>query len=102
MKRIFMKKGSLFTVGSVYRVKRFTIGLRNPLKDEEVETDLRKWLRQLLGFDALVKRWDKCIDVDGGCIRREINVFSRFGYHMFFVLYQFVTYLRTVPRISSL
>jgi hypothetical protein len=40
--------------------------------DEEVETELRKWLRQqskdfyAAGFDALVKRWDKCINVDGG------------------------------------
>jgi hypothetical protein len=35
--------------------------------DEEVETELRKWLRQqskdfcAAGFDALVKRCDKCI-----------------------------------------
>jgi hypothetical protein len=34
--------------------------------DEEVETEVRKWLRQqskdlcAVGFDALVKRWDKC------------------------------------------
>jgi hypothetical protein len=37
--------------------------------DEEVETEVRKWLRQqsedfyAAGSDALVKRWDKCIDV---------------------------------------
>jgi hypothetical protein len=37
--------------------------------DEEVETEARKWLRQqsknfyAAGFDALVKRWDKCISV---------------------------------------
>jgi hypothetical protein len=37
------------------------------------------------GFGALVKRWDKCINVGGG-ICREINVFSRFEYHMFYVL----------------
>jgi hypothetical protein len=36
--------------------------------DEEVETEVRKWLRQQLkdfyaaGFDALVKRRDKCIN----------------------------------------
>jgi hypothetical protein len=29
---------------------------------------------------------------------REINVFSRFEYHMFYVLYPFVTYLLTLPR----
>jgi hypothetical protein len=37
--------------------------------DEEVETEERKWLRQqskdffAAGFDALVKRWDRCINV---------------------------------------
>jgi hypothetical protein len=37
--------------------------------DEEVETELRKWLRQQskefdpAGFDALAKQWDKCINV---------------------------------------
>jgi hypothetical protein len=40
--------------------------------DEEVETEVRKWLRQqsedfyAAGFDALVKRWDKCVNVGGG------------------------------------
>jgi hypothetical protein len=39
---------------------------------EEVETEARKWLRQqskdfnAAGVDALVKRWDKCINVGGG------------------------------------
>jgi steroid 5-alpha reductase family enzyme len=52
--------------------------------------DVLKWLRQqskdsyAAGFDALVKRWDKCIDVGG-------------GYYMVHVLYQFVTYLLTLP-----
>jgi hypothetical protein len=32
-------------------------------------------------------------------ICREIYVFSRFQYHMFYVLYPFVTYLLTLPRI---
>jgi hypothetical protein len=47
--------------------KRFTDG-------EEIETEARKWLRQLskdfyaAGFDALVKRWDKCIIVGGGYV----------------------------------
>jgi hypothetical protein len=42
--------------------------------DEEVETGVRKWLRQLsedfyaVSFDALVKRWDKCISVGGGYV----------------------------------
>jgi hypothetical protein len=33
------------------------------------------------------------VNVDG-----ETNVFSRFEYHMFYVLYPFVTYLLTFPR----
>jgi hypothetical protein len=42
--------------------------------DKEVETDMRKWLRQqskrlnAAGFDALVKRRDKCINVGGGYV----------------------------------
>jgi hypothetical protein len=44
------------------------------------------------GFDALVKRWDKCISVGGGYIE-----VPRFEYHMFYVLYPFVTYLLTLP-----
>jgi hypothetical protein len=35
-------------------------------------------------------------------ICREINVFSRFEYHMFYVLYQFVTYLVILPRIARI
>jgi hypothetical protein len=34
-------------------------------------------------------------------ICREINVFSRSEYHMFYVLYPFVTYLLTPPRIFT-
>jgi glycine/serine hydroxymethyltransferase len=36
----------------------------------------RKWLRQqskdfcAVGFDALVKRWDKCINVGGGYVEK--------------------------------
>jgi hypothetical protein len=42
------------------------------LADEEVEAEVRKRLRQqsedfyAAGFDALVKRWDKYINVGGG------------------------------------
>jgi hypothetical protein len=32
----------------------------------------------------------------------EINVFPSFEYHMFYVLYTFVTYLLTLPRITVL
>jgi hypothetical protein len=43
--------------------KAASIGSRSSLKDDEVETELRKWLRQqskdfcVAGFGALVKRW---------------------------------------------
>jgi hypothetical protein len=49
---------------------------------------VRKWLRQqskdfyAAGFDALVKRWDKCISVGGRYVEKK-SVFSRFEYHMF-------------------
>jgi hypothetical protein len=37
---------------------------------------MRKWLRQqskdfyAAGFDTLVKRWDRCINVDGGYVEK--------------------------------
>jgi hypothetical protein len=46
--------------------------------DEEVETEVRKLLRQqskdfyAAGFDELIKRWDKCIIFDGGYIERSM------------------------------
>jgi hypothetical protein len=60
--------------------------------DEEVETEVLKCLRQqsedfyARGFDALVKQWDKCISVDGGYVEK-YTFFSKFEYHMFYVLY---------------
>jgi hypothetical protein len=48
MQRLFMKKYFLFTVGSVCRVKRFTTGSRNSLKDvrksQMMPDQVRKWL----------------------------------------------------------
>jgi hypothetical protein len=80
MQRILVNKYFLFTVGSVCRVKLFTTGTRKRGKrfadDEEAETEVRKWLRQqskdsyAAGFDALVKRWDKCIIVGGGYVEK--------------------------------
>jgi hypothetical protein len=43
---------------------------------EEIETELRKGLRQqsndlyARGFDALVKRWYKCVTVCGGYVEK--------------------------------
>jgi hypothetical protein len=74
MQRIFITKCFLFSVGSVCRVKRFTAGLQTFV--DEVETEIRKWLRQQSedfcaeGFDALVKRWNKCINVGGGYVEK--------------------------------
>jgi hypothetical protein len=44
--------------------------------DEVGETEVQKCPRQkskdfcAVGFDALVKRWDKCIDVGGGFVEK--------------------------------
>jgi hypothetical protein len=46
------------------------------LMTEEVETGVRKWLRQqsknfnAAGFNALVKRWDKCSNGGGGYVEK--------------------------------
>jgi hypothetical protein len=66
-----INKCFLFTVGSVYRVKRFSLGGKHFADDEEVETEVPMWLTQKLkdfyaaGFDALVNRWGGCINVCG-------------------------------------
>jgi hypothetical protein len=80
MQRIFIKKCFLFMVGSVCRIKRFTTGSRNSLKDVQksqmMSEQVQKWLSQqskdfyAVGFDALVKRWDKCISVGGGYVEK--------------------------------
>jgi hypothetical protein len=36
----------LFTVGSVCRVKQFSLGGKRFVDEHEVETEVRKWLRQ--------------------------------------------------------
>jgi chaperonin cofactor prefoldin len=46
--------------------------------DEEVEKKVGKWLTQqskdfyAAGFDALVERWDKCINVGGRHVEKQI------------------------------
>jgi hypothetical protein len=76
IERVFIKKCFVFMTGSVCHVKGFTTGSRNSLKDvrksQMTPNQVRKWLRQqsedfyTAGFHALVKRWDKCINVNGG------------------------------------
>jgi hypothetical protein len=74
MQRIFIKKCLLFILRSVFRVNRFNFGGKYFAHDEEVETEVRKWLTQQSenfyssGFDAIVKQWDKCIEVGGGYV----------------------------------
>jgi hypothetical protein len=72
----------LFTAGSVSCVKRFTNGSRNSLKDVRKSRDMpdqvRKWLRQqskyfyAAGFDALIKRWDKCVNVGAIYVEKQM------------------------------
>jgi hypothetical protein len=59
-----IRKEMLFMVGSVCRIKQFTTGSRNYLKDVQkshCEIEVQKWLRQqsenfcASGFNALVK-----------------------------------------------
>jgi hypothetical protein len=76
MQSMFINKCFLFMVGSVCHVNRYTNGLRNSLKEEEIETEVHKWPRQqskylcTVGFDALVKRWDKCTIVGRGYVEK--------------------------------
>jgi hypothetical protein len=72
--------------------------------DEEVEMEVRKWLRQrskdfyAASFDALVKRWDKCINVGGGyVVKKKFSPGSNITFHG---LHPFVTYLLTLLRNS--
>jgi hypothetical protein len=68
---IFIKKCFLFTMGSICRVKWFSLGGKRFADDEEVETEVLKWLRQqskdfcAAVFGALIKKWDKCINAGG-------------------------------------
>jgi hypothetical protein len=80
MQRIFINQFFLFTVGSVCCLKWFLAGSRNSLKavrkSKMMPDQLQKWLRQqgkdfcVAGFDAVVKRWDKCINVGGGYVEK--------------------------------
>jgi hypothetical protein len=72
------------------------LGGKSFADDEEVETEM---LRQqpkyfyAARFDALVKRWDKCISVVEDIARNK----SFFRVRISHVLYPFVTYLLTFP-----
>jgi hypothetical protein len=63
-------------MGSVRRAKRFSLGGKYFADEEDVETEVWKWLIQQSknfyaeGFDVLVKRWDKCINVGGRYVEK--------------------------------
>jgi hypothetical protein len=69
-------------VGSVCSVQCCTsvsrnchLGCKRFADAEEIETEVRKWLRQQLedaGFDAMVKRLDMCINVCGGYVEKQM------------------------------
>jgi hypothetical protein len=42
MQKIYIKKYFLFTVGSVFGVKRFSLGGKRFVDDEDIETEVRK------------------------------------------------------------
>jgi hypothetical protein len=80
LQTVFIKKCFQLTVGNVCRFRRFTTESRNSLKDvrksQMIRDQVRMWLRQqskdfyAAGFDALVKQWDKCINVGGGSVEK--------------------------------
>jgi hypothetical protein len=80
MQKIFIMQCFLFMVGIVCRVKRFTTRSRNYIKDDQksqmMPEQARKWPRQhskdlyVVCFDALVKRWHKCMNVGGGYVEK--------------------------------
>jgi hypothetical protein len=76
MQSISIKKNFLFTMERVCHVKRFRLGGKRFADDEEVETEVRKWLRKqskdfyAAGFDALVKQWDTYISVGGEYVEK--------------------------------
>jgi hypothetical protein len=96
------KKCFLFTVGSTCRVKSFTARWQMFLwwvwngGVEVLETTVKRLLccrfrRTVKAVGQVYQCWWR--------ICREKNVFSRFEYHTFCVLYPFVTCLLTLPRI---
>jgi hypothetical protein len=60
--------------------------------DEEVEAEVRKWLRQqsndfyAAGLNILVKRWDKCINIGGGYVDNffPVSYIACFTYYIHF------------------
>jgi hypothetical protein len=73
MQSIFIKKCFLFTVGSVCHnwVEKFSQGCLKVTDDAQPGAEVAETTVKIfyaVGFDALVKRWDKCINVGGGYV----------------------------------
>jgi hypothetical protein len=114
---IFIKKYFLFTVGRDCRVSQFKTGSRNALKvfrkSHIMPDQVRKWLRQkskdlyAVGFEALVKRWDKCINFGGGYVEIYMFLFQvpiSHDLRFMFICDLFTdspTYLRAKTKLNS-
>jgi hypothetical protein len=104
VQRIFIKKCFLFTVGSKSVrgwVEKFSKGRSKVADDarqdaEVAETTVKRLL--CCGFQCTGKIMGQVYQ----CwwrICREVKVLSKFKYRIFYVLYQSVTYLLSLPRI---
>jgi hypothetical protein len=66
-------------VGSVCSAKRFSFGDIRLAENKEDNSEVRKRVRQqsesfyAFGFDALLKRLDKCINVVGGYVEKHTS-----------------------------
>jgi hypothetical protein len=60
----------------VCRVNRIPLGGKRSADDEDVETEVRLGQQSkyfyVTGFNALVKRWDRCINLGGGYVDKYI------------------------------
>jgi hypothetical protein len=105
MKRILIKECFMFTVWSVCHVKWFTTGSRNSLKDVRkpqicptkrgICWDNSRKDFYAAGLDALVERWDNCINVSGEYIEKECFLQVWISHVLRFI---FICYLK-LPRI---
>jgi hypothetical protein len=75
MKTAFIKNCFLFTVGNICRVRRSCLGDKRFADDEELETEVRKWLRQRQEISMLrVSTHYKC---DGTSLSMLVEDISR-------------------------
>jgi hypothetical protein len=93
MQNIFIKKCFLFKYGSVCRAKVSQLGGKLFSDDEEVQTEVRNWLRQQSRKSFLCsgfRRSGRAMRQVYQCwwrLCRQINVSFIFEYHIFFTFY---------------